>query len=971
MAKSVMTRVEGTTHLRIDKVVESSQLLVTLSRNGKEWLSPKGWVKQEKGTLLDCHAKKDYSIVEIPAEFAGKIKDGDNICLESRELGLKASLDWGQASSTAMLAKKANGAAAPMDAQSLAETEKRAKEAEKAAAEYRAQMEVASKAREAAQAAALEAARKADEALKAEADRIAEMERAAKAFEDAERKRMEEQRRLERERRLEEERRAEQVRLAEEARLKAEAERLKKERSDARKFFKGHISDTKAEKARLQDVISGFSAKKESAETEISEGDKRLVRLEKSLSQAQKDEAETKAAVKREEGRFSELKTAKARVQTSIQDLEKGNEKLFKSLERAESAHEKALREVEAAKMRAAEALKTLSGVKAEADKIKSQRDTLELERRDADTKLSAHEKQMGELKSAYDKTRQNVEKEQSNLKALKKSKEDLVQKLTGVKTDIARTVQELQSTDETLKRQQSSLKQIEDMENAEDIRKITGQTGIAAPRPRKAEKPKPSPAKVTKQNSEEKGGFLRRFFSRSGQDTVPAGETLAARTQTTVPARPVKAKADRPVKKVEPAASTTPLAASKPPTHRENGSGYRLNSWLLMGIATTGIIALGSAYALNANSPKPGDQNAATNKAIAVTQAVTSDTKPVQVAELSPVSLPNLSKIEPLQSPVAKGETVSEVVKTPVKDEIKPPAAQKAKAAPKKKAEQVKPKPVASKPAPRPVQSRADGTDYVAVTTQVQEQLSYLGFYRGAVDGQQTQQTQQAMREFKTLYGMTADNSLSGEFLNTLKRAYDEQFRLRASSVVEAPIQVAETQANIPNFELQTVPASTSIDSGMPVSLEEEVLARSPVSAAPEFVPPAQEEINTATPQPVQEAALTNTLPTSLTQTPIEDVVVPAKVVRKVRVEYPRRLLQQDKLYDAKVYVTYDVGVDGKIVDPTVKSVEFEGSQSDREQFEKAAIRAVKRQRFSPRTVNGEAVIEQARTTRISFSAE
>ena len=1000
MAKTASTiaQLDGTFHLKIDKVVESNQLLVTLSRNGKEWLSPVGWVKQEKGTLLDCQSRKDHTIVEIPAEFAKKIKTGDQIELKSREIDFSAALTWGKLNgSKTDTAKKANGAA-PLEAMSLEESEKRAKDAEKTAAQYRAQMEEASKAREAAQAAALEAARKADEALKAEADRIAEMERAAKAFEDAERKRMEEQRRLDRERRLEEERKAEEARIAEEARLAAEAERLKKERTEARKFFKGQISETKSEKSRLQEVLDGFKSKAESAEAEIADSDKRLSRLEKSLAAAQKEEADNKAALSREENRIGELKSTHNKIQASISDIEKGNEKLFKSLERAESVHEKALKEVEAAKIRAAEALKALSTIKVQTDKVKSQRDGLKLEQKDAQSKLSAHEKHLSELRLSYDASRQNAEKEKTGLSSIKKTKDDLAAKLNSAKTDIARTLQDIKAKDETLKRQQASLKQIEDIENADDIRRITGLTTSAEPRKTNSGKTsvsgpvaKAATAKTSKTaDSSGKGGFLSRFFSRSGQDTVPTGTTKTTVAKSTPPAKP-EVKASLPLASIPAAKKVeTPLSIKAPVQPNGRGdSGVRLNSWLLMGIAVAGIATIGTAVAINSNDGQKIADKSQNNKTVKteapietaklIASAETISAEKIDAAQSSGM-IPDMTPVEDIATQSLASAALTEI--TPEKEAVKVESPVKKPVTPKTAKTEPVQKP-ASKPRPRA--RAASTTNYEAVTRQVQEQLSFLGFYNGPLDGQQTRQTQQSMAEFKALYDLPANNNLTGSFLNTLKRAYEEQVELREANTfivrpVEPVVQVVDNTISLPALDTPAINTSTSVDYTNSNSAEQQIfdsVAREaaiiqPVNTA--VIPETVSESLTAAPvtdEPALQQVAEISLPAAEISAPVEDTIVPARVIRKARAEYPLRLLRQNKTFDAKVFVIYDVDETGKVINPIVKSVDFEGSSGNRKLFEKAAINAVKRQKFEPRLVNGEATTEKDRTTRISFNVE
>ncbi len=1041
-SKSSMEQVEGTNNLRINQVAGSDQLLVKLCRNGSEWLSPVGWVADEKGTLLDCKSDKSSSIVEIPAEFAKKLKSGDKITLSRPDSGFKSEIVWGQSPKAAPTSRKNANGATPTVQLSLEETERRAKEAEKAAANYRVQMEAASKAREAAQAAALEAARKADEALKAEADRIAEMERAAKAFEEAEKLRLDEQRRLERERRLEEERKAEEARLAEEARIKAEAERLKKERSEARKAIKTQIDAAKEEKIRLQDVLSGFKAKSEAAEADIADNDKRLGRLEKSLASAQKEEANSKASLSKEETRLNDIQSHSDKVTASMRDLEKNNEKLFKNLERAESAHEKALKEVEAAKQRAAEALNALTSVKSESDKVKAHQATLDMEKQELGKKLNAQKNVISELKASYDTARISAEKEQSGLKELKKSREALEQRLNGAKTDIARTLQDIKASDEVLSSKKMSLKQIEDMENADDIRVLMGKSA----QPVSVGAKKPVPNKKPPETSE-KGGFLGRFFRKaeSNVDSAkpelkkdvkseqkkaeskksdikkaappvkPKAKPVAAKTpdvtKPAISAKPLKA---APVKEMKAPIAEVPVAelksAPRKPAARKQ-SGFRLNSWLLMGVATAGIALLGTAYALGAKddsskpaslqASKPDTHKPGTNDsgdAVLTADTTTASTVEAGSVEFKSVGLMAQATENTLQGDKDQGEetAVSSAaldIESSVSADAEPLSEVESDVAPTTNRVQTAERaatPSTSKTSltsnletNTPQSDNEATTDYQAVTRQVQSDLSLLGFYNGDINGLQTIETQSAMRDFKTIYGLSSDNEISGAFLNSLKRAVDDQQNIQTSQAVtpsnETVIRVAENTAPAAQFTDTGLgdpinSTSLSLESVSPV---ETVLAQSQQTfVSDETQSVTQENVfETVAAEPVvtervAEIVRPEASAPSLAPSISEDTIVPARVTRQARAEYPSRVLRLNKFYDVKVYITYDVNTDGRVENARVDSMDYDGEQRFAEYFEKEAIRAVEKQRFEPRLVNGEPSVEQARTTRISFNA-
>jgi len=225
----------GASVLVIDQTCENSQLLISLCRNGKDWLSPIGWTEKQKITLLDCRSIDGKTEIDIPAEFAKTLVAGDKLLLKCSELDFTQELIWEAQNfqTRPVVDTSAAGLTSgflsrfkspkPMDiTDSKSEAQRRAEDADRAAESYRVKMEAATAAKEEAQRKALEAARDAEAALKMEAERIAEMERAAKAFEEAERLKQDELRRVEEERRIEEARLAEEARRIEEAKKSRE-----------------------------------------------------------------------------------------------------------------------------------------------------------------------------------------------------------------------------------------------------------------------------------------------------------------------------------------------------------------------------------------------------------------------------------------------------------------------------------------------------------------------------------------------------------------------------------------------------------------------------------------------------------------------------------------------------------------------------------------------------------------------------
>jgi len=163
--------------------------------------------------------------------------------------------------------------------------------------------------------------------------------------------------------------------------------------------------------------------------------------------------------------------------------------------------------------------------------------------------------------------------------------------------------------------------------------------------------------------------------------------------------------------------------------------------------------------------------------------------------------------------------------------------------------------------------------------------------------------------------YEMAWNGSLlggRGEDLTALKEVLDT-----AKPVVELPDRTLEPRK-----------------SPIPENIPSDRLAGAPPQMAktfPIYVPPPA-------PEPVVEE--------------IKDLVVQPTVRKNSSPNYPRTAKRKN--IGAVVVVSMNVNAKGRVEDVDIVSIEAERYQKD---FRKAAIRAAKRTRFNPKTVNGEAV--------------
>ena len=974
--QSDMEYVDGTSKLRIKQVFKEDQLLVKLCRNNKEWLSPTGWVKSEKSTLLECKSDKTSSLVEIPAEFAKSLKPGDSLSLISVDGGFTADALWGKPAPKVKPAKKANGSSPVSETAqklSLEETEKRAKDAEAAAANYKAKMNEAAKAREAAQATALEAARKADEALKAEAERIAEMESAAKAFEEAERQRLAEKRRLDKELKLEEERRLEAERIAEEARLKAEAERVRKERVDARKNIQAEIDKISAEKFQLDTTLSTAKSRLAKAEEDLGTSEMRRTRLEKSLNDAKNMASETQKTLKAETAKLDDLKAERSKITDNISEIDRDQEKLSKRHEKAQTAYQKAQKEAEAAKARAEDMLKTFEQVQKEQKAAQDRKASLAQETHEVEDKISVRATNLGNYKTASEKAAILSKTEQSEFDGAVKNTEQLKTKITEAKTDIARTLEQVKATQENLAKRKDSLQRIEDIENADEIRLIAQGTDSSDR--------STQPSKKTAQDAaSENTGIISRIFRRGKSEKTKTTETRLTQTGDSQTVETLTVKKSEKFDNEIPTIRKELTIANPMGSNKSRG---RLNSWLMVGAALGAVTLIGSTYAVANKGDKP---KRITEKPAPVTPQLASLTTPKTLtSEIAPATLTDVSADLTADIPSIDGSvdalvtdvenSAESLETTPTKKKVTLDEAVLEKAVLDETVENkapVKVADIAIKPAKitpqeaKPVTAAAATTratsvkpdtekdlpNYPAVTRQVQENLQSLGYYQGALDGLQTTDTQKAIAEYKSFSDLPAGSEITPGLLNSLKRAIDDR---EASAII---LDAVSQQVIIAD----AAPIKVADNSGEIIFYEPEAEISQAV-----IIPAETTDI-------VEVASIADTIdfaPAPIVPEAVPGTIIKAKLTKSAKIEYPERALRAREDINAKVYVAYDITENGKVTNASVTSVELSGGEKYRSAFEKAAIRAVQQQRFKPQTVNGVATLEKGRTTRINFNRQ
>lgn len=263
-----------------------------------------------------------------------------------------------------------------------------------------------------------------------------------------------------------------------------------------------------------------------------------------------------------------------------------------------------------------------------------------------------------------------------------------------------------------------------------------------------------------------------------------------------------------------------------------------------------------------------------------------------------------------------------------------------RARPRPVQKSVKAKTKPV-SPSAKSDTQSAADTIALRQVTKTVQSDLLELGFYAGAIDGRAGDLTDSAIIEFKTLFGLPVDNTVSGAFLNELKTA-------------TASVRAAKVQAAI----IESAPV---VEAMLPKPVYEalSVKPRS-VIAAPVVIP--------APMPPVKVVSIAPIAPMS--SQVMADTIVEPKRLNNISGTYPSKAIRRNFFETVSVSVSYDVSETGEVVNAKVVALEPAPRRFSAD-FEKAGLKSVQSQKFSPKTINGSAVASSGHTGRITFKTE
>lgn len=1006
-----LSQKSGSNTLYIDRQTDSAQLLLTVCRNGAEWLSPVGWGPVEKGTLLDCRKSADGCEIDIPKEYAAHLSSGDELHVKCHELSLDSSVKWKSASSpkaSGLLSRFGSGAEkASAATTSLTDTERRARDAQKAADDIREQMEEAQRAKEAAHQRALDAARLAEEARRAEERRIAEMEKASLALAEAQAQREQELATLEAERRAEEARRIEEARIAEEARLAELARMRAQEIAQEKSALRAELDELTLRQQRDTQSVSDLEHEMRKAKNAAADKLTEVQTLGDTLTLARDSLASQTERLSVADSAHQAAQSKLSGIENVLAETQAEDQKVQGDIAMAQSVYDKAQAEADAAVSHAKVMKKAWEAAREQRSSVTNTLTELAA-RRDMETKATAKSaRALQALSQDHAQVAGRVESLQEQIASLSSAQAERKSEAQRLEADYLRANYEHAKLTERAERTKDALQRLDEGADLDAVRDmLSAPSQIDAPKLPRDDAPQEQSA--SEPLAEKLSKIARRFKRSKTEENLTATEVESSEPAVSKPVAVIMAAAAASATIFKPAAAAdselpeneeqalqqTPSAeeahidnAADQPPMADNDRGP-LMPILMASAATVAIVAVVGVVSMS--GPNHNEVVVAGAKADAPTQVLSKTTAATTPLELgapegleSAVPAPTAEEVEAQADEKAETETepsneagddeVAELAKAsaPAADYVHPKwmvpyraasesaeaeeaevksgkkaegkrAAPESKAVPKPKTQSVSSAAVEPKPAPKPAKAKADpqtppSSAYIELTKDVQIRLTDLGFYSGAIDGQRSEQTLAAMRDFKSLFELEVNDDLSGEFLNELKRA-----GIQAA----APIYEPQVQEPI----LVQTPAYVE-----PAPTESNVVIETPPLASAEPAPQPVQTIETASLMPITPAA-----------TPVVDEIVEAKRRGALSVSYPSRVIQRGFDGTVIVKVAYRVSAQGEVENTEI--VEMEGGGRYEKYFKTAALDAINGQKFEPKTVNGDPVQSPDHISKITF---
>lgn len=975
---------QGASVIVIDQPCEANQLLVSLSKNSQNWLSPVGWTDQQKVTLLDCRAKGETTEIDIPAEFASEIRTGDILVLRCSELDLEKEIIW-EASAVEtrrdeetadIVTGRSSGLLSRFKAlktevtkEIKSEAQLRAEEAERAAQGYKAKMEAATAAKEEAQRKALEAAREAEVALKMEAERIAEMERAAKAFEEAERLKQDELRRVEEERRAEEARLAEEVRRIEEAREREIAAKKDAERKAALEHYEAVLENVRNDEVQLKSRLKELQlrAKSDAANMTVQQED---LQSRQTLLAAHEDRAAKRfESYEKTASKLDEMTADLSLLESESEALTVDRQALSTRLSQADMDYQQAQKEAEAAIAKA-------ETRRAELDLIRQEEADISNKILSLSEKLSSKSQAVTQTSEKTQKLQSKLETTQSELAQAKAEIEALEQALAlqsgqdqSLRLEIEATQQAIEDSQARAGLHKEAIEHLEAGGSPEDITDIEFEPRHIEASSFEASSPALETVTETAPNiglRDNMVGRVRRSFSR----------TKDAKISIDVEDVILDAAEEKPY-----------LVLLTDIEDSPNFMRRHKSSLMALGAVIGGIAILGGGFALNkstapklevkSNSPAPTQVASVVSKMelpktvettqvkAAKTEALINEVKAAKEAfsvKLAEVVDPQgfafeLPDMQPIKAP-RKDTPKTEFKKV----KIDKPASKKSDA----KKKQTATKAASLKTKVKPAAEIKVEVNYPELTSDVQTRLNKLGFYTDEINGLQGDATKEAITNFKILFSMPETTSkITGAFLTQLKRAEREQeaaeLTVQTERAALSSVQVVSITPSTTFYDnVQPVPSIPVITDSLPAATEiAPIIEPAPAYVAPKVKPQAET---------VKLASIPSIPPELAPMPAAQDVIIEAKVLRNARAKYPPIAQRKNYFVNVLIEVGYDVGEDGRPKNLKILSNDHEGKFNDA--FEKEALHAIEKMQFEPKTINGIIVRAKDKKKRVVFRA-
>lgn len=864
-------------------------------------------------------------------------------------------------------------AAIPEVENQLSDMRKRAEEARRAADALEREMKLAHQAKQKADARVAEAAKLAEIASLAEHEQAKQVANAQKALRRAERERKAEEARIETERLAAQKRAEQDAILAETARKKALKIALEQKRDLTVQSLTTTIAQQKTKIVEHKKLVANLRAKTKETDAQIKVGEQNFSNAQAEADRARDLTQNYRLKIQTTQTAVSDLEKSQHVFESELKGRQKKADKAAREIEKLKNAHLNAQQVAQAALDKAKVLQANVSQAEQDFHILQADHTKFTRSYSAASQEIAQQKNQLERQQSLLTKADQELTDHRSILSTIQSKQKNIDGESAQTMHRLTQRKNELASIETSQKELGSKLSMLnrlsistDNLDAIDAALSANHNSNFAAYDPTVSQQTINDQALIEKPVSKKKERAFA-LSNESQQGVLVADNAPSALAAPSVLAAMATANGAAKALPKLPFNLPTSLSRIAMRPHRN-----------LLGILLLGAAAVGTMYFISQPSNNVKIAIPKTAKPVPVKAAETPIKSVVIAAPIPVIATPlEIVTAEMKTPPVEQQAVITSPLPEPMKqpfvafdlpvfrDALSPPSSQASQAEAwetlsrpievmptisiKKPALKIKVAKVKAKPKLEIKPREAVKTTAPKIATApnptvqaTQTKLKKLSFYSGTATGFIDPSTRQAIADFQSLFDISPTGTLTAQTLSELRQA---DIQVQSVQTIAPPVNDVVTQSQIAPLPLTVSPTDASLTT------------RGIANVAPTVIT----NVVLDTPTPVSNS------PKVSETAAVSDTIVAAEKLNAVRPSYPDRAARSRHNKQATIIVNYTVDTNGKTTDLSINSSTGTGRFS--RDFERSALSAIKKLRFSPKTKNGTPIKSGQRQTKLRYN--